>query len=229
MVHRGRRETQKETEFFEIFLCSSVFSVLSVLSVYKSGETMTASVKAFEETCAPRKSGFSRRGFVPLLGWVILIGLGLLFFPGTLVLGISGALLVLVSIFMAATDLYPGLPVVPSLPALELPVRNLGMAVLLTAAGIGALGWILPKTPAYHVLVSQATSGTVTDAVRTRERTSQVGLEGVALSVLRPGGKAQFGQEILDVIAEGTMIERGTRVVIVGHSAREAVVRPCEG
>lgn len=160
---------------------------------------------------------------------VILIGLELFFFPGTLVLGISGALLVLVSIFMAATDLYPGMPVVPSLPALELPVRNLGMAVLLTAAGIGALGWILPKTPAYHVLVSQATSGAVSDAVRTRERTSQVGLEGVALSVLRPGGKAQFGQEILDVIAEGTMIERGTRVVIVGHSAREAVVRPCEG
>jgi hypothetical protein len=92
---------------------------------------------------------------------VILIGLELFFFPGTLVLGISGALLVLVSIFMAATDLYPGMPVVPSLPALELPVRNLGMAVLLTAAGIGALGWILPKTPAYHVLVSQATSGTV--------------------------------------------------------------------
>jgi len=160
---------------------------------------------------------------------VILIGLELFVFPGTLALGLTGSLLVLVSIFMAATDFYPGMPMVPSLPALELPVRNLGLAALLTGAGIWALSTILPKTPAYHVLVSQATSGTVTDTLRTRERSSQLGLEGVALSVLRPGGKAQFGDEVLDVIAEGEMIERGTHVQIVGHSSREAVVRESAG
>lgn len=156
---------------------------------------------------------------------VILIGLELFFFPGTLALGITGSLLVLVSIFMAATDFYPGLPMAPTLPALKLPIRNLGLAAVLTAAGIWALGYVLPKTTAYHVLVSQATSGSVSDALRTREQSSQVGLQGVALSVLRPGGKAQFGDVVLDVIAEGGMIERGARVVVIGHSAREAVVR----
>lgn len=45
---------------------------------------MTASVKTFEATRAPRKSGFSRRGLVPLLGWVMLLGLGALaVFPST--------------------------------------------------------------------------------------------------------------------------------------------------
>lgn len=160
---------------------------------------------------------------------VILIGLELFLFPGTLALGLTGSLLVLVSIVMAATDLYPGMPAVPSLPALELPVRNLGLSLVLTAAGVWALGWVLPKTPAYHALVSQSTSGGASDAVRERERAGQVGREGVALSVLRPGGKARFGDEILDVIADGGMIERGTRVRIIRHSAREAVVEPCPG
>ncbi len=156
---------------------------------------------------------------------LILIALELFLFPGTLALGLTGAFLVLVSIFMAATDLYPGGPMMPSLPALELPVRNLSLAALLSAAGIWALGWVLPKTPAYNVLVSLATSGTVSDALQTRERSGQVGREGVALSVLRPGGKAQFGDEILDVIAEGEMVDRGTRVTVVGHSGRDALVR----
>ncbi|MBL9126168.1 MAG: serine protease [Verrucomicrobiales bacterium] len=159
----------------------------------------------------------------------ILIALELFLFPGTLALGLAGSLLVLVSILMAAVDLYPGMPVVPSLPTLEIPIRNLGIAALLTVGGVWALGLILPRTPAYHALVSQATSGGVTDTVRERERHVQVGKEGVTVSVLRPGGKARFGEEILDVIAEGGMIDKGKRVRIVGHSAREARVEACEG
>jgi membrane-bound serine protease (ClpP class) len=53
---------------------------------------------------------------------------------------------------------------------------------------------------------------------------SRVGQIGVALSTLRPGGKAQFGKDILDVISQGDMIEKGARVKVVGHSGSEAVV-----
>ncbi len=158
---------------------------------------------------------------------VILIGLELFIFPGTLALGLTGSLLVLVSIVMAATDMYPGMPMVPTLPALELPIRNLIIAGVLTGLGVWGLGWILPKTPAYWMLVSQSISGSASDAVRAVERSSQMGREGVALSVLRPGGKAKFGDAVLDVIVEGEMVERGARVRIVGHSSREAVVEPC--
>jgi membrane-bound ClpP family serine protease len=47
---------------------------------------------------------------------------------------------------------------------------------------------------------------------------------GEAVSNLRPGGKARFGDEILDVMSQGEMIEKGTRVRIIRHSASEAVV-----
>jgi membrane-bound serine protease (ClpP class) len=163
--------------------------------------------------------------------WIAVFGLGLILillelflFPGTLALGIGGSLLVLVSLVMAATDLYPGGPVLPTLPQLRLPLANLAIAGVLAVMGMWLLGIMLPRTTAYHTLVSQGTSGTMADSDRLREQTSQMGREGVTVSVLRPGGKAQFGEEILDVVTQGEMIARGTRVRIIGHSAREAIV-----
>jgi membrane-bound serine protease (ClpP class) len=47
---------------------------------------------------------------------------------------------------------------------------------------------------------------------------------GVALSTLRPGGKAQFGNELLDVVTEGDLIEKGSQVRVIGSSGHEAVV-----
>jgi len=56
-----------------------------------------------------------------------------------------------------------------------------------------------------------------------------VGRDGVALSPLRPGGKAQFGDDVLDVITQGELLEAGTRVRILSHSGHEAVVEPVVG
>jgi membrane-bound serine protease (ClpP class) len=155
---------------------------------------------------------------------VILIILELFLFPGTLALGIGGSLLVLISLVMAWTDLYPGAPALPRIPELQLPLRNLAIAGVLAGAGIWALSLLLPRTAAYHVLVSEGISGSRTDAERVRNQASQIGREGVAISVLRPGGKAMFGTDILDVVTQGEMLARGTGVRIIGHSAREAIV-----
>ena len=73
-------------------------------------------------------------------------------------------------------------------------------------------------------LVSQTASGVSTVAELEQKQKSRVGRVGVAISPLRPGGKAQFGDEILDVMSQGEMIDRGQRVRIVGHSGTEAVV-----
>ena len=162
---------------------------------------------------------------------VVLIALEIFLFPGTLALGIGGAVLVFVSLLMAGVDFYPGMgvPSVGDLPQFRVPMRNLTIAGVLAAGGIWVLGLLLPRTPAYHILVSQGTSGTTSDAVRAREQRAQLGREGVAVSVLRPGGKAQFGEDILDVVTQGDMLGRGTRVRIIGHSAREAIVEAVSG
>lgn len=159
------------------------------------------------------------------LGAILGFGLEIFVFPGTLALGTGGALLIVIAIVMAAADYYPGMPAVPSLPQLQLPARNLAVAAALSAAGIWVLGLLVPRTTAFRTLVSQGTSGSLSDASRERTQTDRLGTEGIALSVLRPGGKARFGPDILDVVSQGDLIgEPKTRVRIVGFRGNDAVV-----
>jgi len=53
---------------------------------------------------------------------------------------------------------------------------------------------------------------------------TQLGQTGVAISPLMPGGKAQFGDDILDVITQGEPINRGRAVRVVRFSGTQAVV-----
>ena len=52
-----------------------------------------------------------------------------------------------------------------------------------------------------------------------------VGDEGSAISSLRPSGKVQFGEAIVDVITEGDFVDSGSRVRIVTKQGTRIVVR----
>ena len=80
----------------------------------------------------------------------------------------------------------------------------------------------------YKDLVSQSASGMTTLAANQQQQAALKGQVGVAVSTLRPGGKAQFGERILDVISQGDMVAKGTKVRIVGYSGAEAVVEVVE-
>jgi len=153
-----------------------------------------------------------------------LLALELFVFPGTTALGLIGAALMLVALVMAMVDVYPGMPALPTFKMLELPLRDLFIAFLGGAGAVLVLSRWLPKTSFYGKLVSQAASGVITGARLERQQMSRLGQVGVAISELRPGGKAQFGNEILDVISQGELIDKGQRVKIIGHSGTEAVV-----
>jgi membrane-bound serine protease (ClpP class) len=158
-----------------------------------------------------------------------LVVLELFVFPGTIVLGMTGGLLMLITVVMAMVDRYPGMPALPTLPQLRAPLADLLYAAFGSVVLIAILARFLPKTSIYGVLVSKNASAMVSVAAQVAEQERRVGREGVAVSTLRPGGKAQFGDEILDVMTQGDLIEKGTRVRIVAHSGREAVVEPTVG
>ena len=187
--------------------------------------------------------------------WMIMFVVGLILllleifvFTGTLALGLVGALLMFVAVVMALVDVWPrppelpgtpglpgppGLPGWPSLAALTTADFNRSFFVLSTAlAGaavcIVALRRFMPKTAVYHDLVSASASGVVSVAAFERKYAVLEGAVGVALSDLHPGGKAQFGDEILDVITQGDLIGKGQQVRIIGHSAAQAVVQAVE-
>lgn len=168
-----------------------------------------------------------------LSGWewavLFLIGLALLatelfLAPGTVLPGVAGIALILVSLLMAMVDRYPGGPVLPTLPQLTVPLRDMaiagaGLLVLMTVVA----KW-LPRTPLYDVLVSQDASGVVSARQRAAQAESRIGQEGVAISPLHPGGKARFGEDILDVTTQGEMIPEGTPVRIIGQNLGQPVV-----
>lgn len=156
---------------------------------------------------------------------IALVSLELFFFPGTLVLGFAGLGLILVSLVMAMVDLYPGASGFPTLPQLRLPLNDLCIAAFGSLVVVALLSRILPKTNAYQAMVSQGASGAQTEASIESAQQQRLGQVGVALSTLRPGGKAQFGENILDVVSEGDLIEKGSHVRIIGNSGHEAVVK----
>ncbi|MCK4375239.1 MAG: NfeD family protein, partial [Candidatus Brocadiae bacterium] len=47
-----------------------------------------------------------------------------------------------------------------------------------------------------------------------------------ALTALRPAGRAEFGDRLLDVVTEGGFIEKGARVQIVEIRGSRVVVGP---
>ncbi len=185
-------------------------------------------------------SGFS--------GWawmiVFLVGLALVivelfFYPGTVVIGLIGAVLMLGAIIMALVDVYPaapptipapgpvtlpGLPQFPGFEGFQHSMNNLLLAVLGSAVGVWMVSRFLPHTSMYRAIVSNSASGVGTETAMARQRSAVLGAEGVALSNLRPGGKAQFGDKILDVVTQGDLVAKGARVRVIGFSAAEAVV-----
>lgn len=53
----------------------------------------------------------------------------------------------------------------------------------------------------------------------------EVGDWGVAESPLRPAGKAIFGEEYIDVVADGSFVEKGVQVRVIDISGNRVVVR----
>jgi len=51
-----------------------------------------------------------------------------------------------------------------------------------------------------------------------------VGMYGVATSMLRPAGRARFGDRTLDVMTRGEFIEKGRPVVIIQAEGNRLVV-----
>jgi membrane-bound serine protease (ClpP class) len=167
--------------------------------------------------------------------WVIIfvVGIGLVVleifvFPGTIALGLIGAAMMLISLVMALVDVYPGAPIWPLNVRMKDSLED-SMQVFGTAAVISVvLGFILarflPHTQMYGTLVSQGASGAQAEAELEGRRAAQLGAVGVAVSVLRPGGKAQFGDQVIDVMSQGDLIPKGKSVKIIGYSGPEAIV-----
>jgi membrane-bound serine protease (ClpP class) len=165
------------------------------------------------------------------LGWAVVFVAGLILlllelfvFPGHLVAGVAGVVLMLVALVMGMVDIYPGSPALPTFGQLRLPLRDLALAMTIAGVGAVVLARFLPQTPWFHRLVSQTASGEASVNALAARQEARLGQTGVAVSPLHPGGKARFGDELLDVVTQGEMVAVGRPVRVIGHTGSDAIV-----
>jgi membrane-bound ClpP family serine protease len=87
----------------------------------------------------------------------------------------------------------------------------------------------LPYTPFFSHVMLEPPSGAELEDISHREALVDLdhllGHEGVTTTQLTPSGKARFGPELVDVIADGEVIARGASVVVVEVQGNRVVVR----
>ena len=161
------------------------------------------------------------------IGLILVLG-ELLVHPGTILPGLLGATLMVISLIWAMVDRYPNGPLLPDVGLLIVPLLNLAAAVGLAGITIYFLAKHLPKTSFFRglVLASRNPAGAALSPTKSEFTRLPVGAEGVALSILRPSGKAEFGGEFHDVITMGQFVDPGTHVRVVAVEGARIVVEP---
>jgi len=151
--------------------------------------------------------------------------------PGTMVFGIGGALMIVASIVLASQTFI--------LPTNTYQLRQLpGSLLMVCGAAAGALVGIimlqrfLPHTPYFKRLILQPPVPEEAAELKERERLTSfdylLGKRGVSLTPLVPAGKAQFGDDVVDVMSDGTLVEVGKAVTVVETIGSRIIVRPID-
>ena len=179
-----------------------------------------------------------------LLG-LVLIALEIFVAPGTMLPGIAGATCVLLGLLMTFVPREPWNPnILPSLQGTRDALQHgiIAIALSLTAGLVisALIASKLPKMPLFGRLVLTKTvaggtaDGEVTiqsaDAVAAVANVA-VGEEGSALTELRPGGQAHFGNtsggesRVADVLCDSGFVSPGGKVRVVEIRGSTVVVR----
>jgi membrane-bound serine protease (ClpP class) len=90
---------------------------------------------------------------------------------------------------------------------------------------VGTAVWIkyFPQSRLARVFISQRVVGDLKAG-----RTELVGHKGVAQTNLRPSGMATIDGQRVDVVTEGTLVERGAEIEVVAVEGMRVVVRAVE-
>jgi len=164
---------------------------------------------------------------------LICLALELFVFPGFGVFGMSGVLLILVSIVMASHTFV--------WPTQEYEYREMGLTLLqvtvaMTAVGVGAvvLARFFPSIPLFNRLIlkpepwiggEDAGGVAKSSAAGYDSLLFLIGETGRTTTVLRPSGRARFGEMLVDVTSAGFFIEADSLVEVLEVQGSRVVVK----
>jgi membrane-bound ClpP family serine protease len=160
-----------------------------------------------------------------LLG-LILIGVEVFLVPGLGITGISGIILLIVSLGLVTLVKKP--ETTHEWIEFGTTLTTLGFCLVAAVTGAIVAAWYLPHIPWANRLVLAPPVGAVgglEEEPRGPDYTALLGTIGEAATTLRPAGKARFGDDYLDVVAEGSYVTAGTRVQVVEVEGNRIVVK----
>jgi membrane-bound serine protease (ClpP class) len=165
---------------------------------------------------------------------LFIIGLALILvevflIPGFGFVGVTGIILVMVSILMAMVEYYPSDPWYPTLPKFRIPITNLGLAGILSALGLWGVGRFLPKTTTFRKLILDSATARKEGFAASSDTHHLLGRTGIALTPLRPSGTAVFDEQRLNVVTRGEFIEAGEHVRITESHGSRIIVDKADG
>jgi membrane-bound ClpP family serine protease len=159
---------------------------------------------------------------------LVLIALEVFVLPGFGVCGVSGILLVLVSLGLVAYGHWPRTS--SEWVSFGHKISPFGISMLGSLALVFLVARYLPHIPVLNRLMLKTAeeageSPAAVDLPGHAELAALLGAIGVAATPLRPAGKTQFGDDFVDVVAEGGYIMPGTRVQVVEVEGNRVVVK----
>jgi len=163
-----------------------------------------------------------------LAGWeeVLLLGLGAIalavevfVLPGFGVAGVIGTLAIVASMVLAMMGARP------STGDIAQALAVLGASLFITMAVMYAWLRHLPNSGRFSGLLLRGSVHKSQGFVSAPNRGDLIGLDGVAVTDLRPSGTARVGQERIDVVTEGEYVPQGSKVQVVQSDGYRHVVR----
>jgi len=162
------------------------------------------------------------------LGGFACLAVELLALPGTGIFGIGGGIMIIASIILASQTFI--------FPRNAYQLRQVPVSLFVLAAGLAGavvslvvIRRFLPETPYFNRMLLRPPEGEEREELSRRESlvawNHLAGKRGTTTTQLTPSGKAQFGDELVDVIADGELIERGTAVCVVEVTGNRVLVR----
>lgn len=181
---------------------------------------------------------FGSRVVLGIVGWldvllviagIILLILEIFFIPGFGLTGISGIVCLLLGIWLSLTRVP-----LPTYTWDYMRLRDSGMVLISVAFFFSlfvAVTWrFLPRSTFARKLILADAQDVAAGFVVQSEADSiaAAGLRGEALTMLRPAGRARFGNTTYDVMTEGEFLEKGTPVEIILVEGNRYLVRQQE-
>lgn len=135
--------------------------------------------------------------------------------PGFGVPGVGGMICVFASIVLAG-------------PNLTLGIISLVIALIFSIIVLTIIFKFAPRSKMFDKIILHTQERKDLGYVGTQTKDEYIGLEGIALTTLRPAGSAEFNGEKVDVVTEGSFIEKGTKIIVLKVEGMRVIVRTKE-